>query len=76
MTAFQTMILFSDGAPLTPAGGSSCSLNTNTTTSEYVHREIESITAALRFLGMNNEISNGAYNGYKILRSVYPKITL
>lgn len=26
MTAFQTMILFSDGAPLTPAGGSSCSL--------------------------------------------------
>lgn len=26
MTAFQTMMLFSDGAPLTPAGGSSCSL--------------------------------------------------
>lgn len=26
MTAFHTMILFSDGAPLTPAGGSSCSL--------------------------------------------------
>lgn len=29
MTAFQTIILFSDGAPLTPAGGSSCSLNEN-----------------------------------------------
>lgn len=27
MTAFHTMILFSDGAPLTPAGGSSCSLH-------------------------------------------------
>lgn len=26
MTAFHTMMLFSDGAPLTPAGGSSCSL--------------------------------------------------
>lgn len=26
MTAFHTMILFSDGAPLTPTGGSSCSL--------------------------------------------------
>lgn len=26
MTAFQTIMLFSDGAPLTPAGGSSCSL--------------------------------------------------
>lgn len=26
MTAFQTIILFSEGAPLTPAGGSSCSL--------------------------------------------------
>lgn len=26
MTAFHTMILFSDGAPLTPAGGSSCRL--------------------------------------------------
>lgn len=26
MTAFHTIILFSDGAPLTPAGGSSCSL--------------------------------------------------
>lgn len=26
MTAFQTMMLFSDGAPLTPAGGSSCNL--------------------------------------------------
>jgi len=26
MTAFHTMMLFSEGAPLTPAGGSSCSL--------------------------------------------------
>lgn len=26
MTAFQTIMLFSDGAPLTPAGGSSCNL--------------------------------------------------
>lgn len=29
MTAFQTIMLFSDGAPLTPAGGSSCSLENN-----------------------------------------------
>ena len=27
ITAFQTIILFSDGAPLTPAGGSSCNLD-------------------------------------------------
>lgn len=27
MTAFHTMMLFSEGAPLTPAGGSSCSLD-------------------------------------------------
>lgn len=30
MTAFHTMMLFSDGAPLTPAGGSSCSLHKKT----------------------------------------------
>lgn len=36
MTAFQTMMLFSDGAPLTPAGGSSCNLQGNNTgTSRY-----------------------------------------
>lgn len=30
MTAFQTIMLFSDGAPLTPAGGSSCNLQKHT----------------------------------------------
>jgi hypothetical protein len=30
MTAFQTIMLFSDGAPLTPAGGSSCNLQKQT----------------------------------------------
>lgn len=30
MTAFQTIMLFSDGAPLTPAGGSSCNLQRHT----------------------------------------------
>lgn len=29
MTAFQTIMLFSDGAPLTPAGGSSWRLKTS-----------------------------------------------
>lgn len=31
MTAFHTIILFSEGAPLTPAGGSSCSLTQSDT---------------------------------------------
>lgn len=36
MTAFHTMILFSDGAPLTPAGGSSCSLR-DTVKAQWYH---------------------------------------
>lgn len=37
MTAFHTMMLFSDGAPLTPAGGSSCNLRAQGTLMRRTH---------------------------------------
>lgn len=41
MTAFHTIILFSDGAPLTPAGGSSCSLyNDNNESKDKLSKQI------------------------------------
>lgn len=43
MTAFHTIILFSDGAPLTPAGGSSCSLYNKNKKERNVKAETSSI---------------------------------
>lgn len=61
MTAFHTMILFSDGAPLTPAGGSSCSL-IDTRKTQVIHNIQISHKAqhmqALRFLSTG---SNSKY---------------